>query len=121
MEKQCTIGWVNDCAGSSHVDGVIFVKSSPIVSITRLPHTHNPREIPQPPYNRMYRGVSDFCCTEPSVYINQRAINGPMALLQQFDSCQNSNSNFAPQSKRSNDFNSYARVKYDGLKYSVFR
>lgn len=34
---------------SSYLEGVIEERSSPIVSITRLPQTHRPIEIPIPP------------------------------------------------------------------------
>lgn len=33
----------------TYVDGVIFVRSLPIVSITRRPHNHKPTEMPIPP------------------------------------------------------------------------
>ena len=33
----------------TYLDGVILVKSSPIVLMTRRPQIHNPREIPHPP------------------------------------------------------------------------
>lgn len=33
------------------LEGVILVKSFPMVSMTRLPHIHNPNEIPIPPNN----------------------------------------------------------------------
>ena len=35
----------------TYLEGVILVKSFPIVSITRLPQIHNPNEIPIPPNN----------------------------------------------------------------------
>lgn len=38
---------------NSYVEAVIFVRSSPIVWMTRRPHNHSPTEIPSPPYNRM--------------------------------------------------------------------
>ena len=36
--------------------------------------------MPTPPYNSNKSGVSDFCSTEPSVYITYNAMSGPIAL-----------------------------------------
>jgi hypothetical protein len=44
----------------TYVDGVIFVKSVPTVSITRRPQSQRPTDIPTPPNRRIARGVSDF-------------------------------------------------------------
>lgn len=51
---------------NSYVDGVIFVRSLPTVSMTRRPHSHKPIEIPIPPKIKSETGVSDFCDTDPS-------------------------------------------------------
>ena len=65
----------------TYVDGVIFVKSLPTVSMTRRPHSHNPTDIPIPPNIKMNIGVGDCCIADPSLNIIQMAINGPIALL----------------------------------------
>lgn len=35
--------------GFTHLDGVILVRSSPIVLMTRRPQIHSPNEMPTPP------------------------------------------------------------------------
>ena len=65
-----------------YLDGVTFVRSVPIVSITRLPRTHSPRVIPAPPYASTQIGVAAFCSTFPSELMSHTATSGPIALLQ---------------------------------------
>lgn len=48
------------------LEGVIFVKSSPMVRITRRPHTHRPTEIPKPPKKSTQSGADERTATEPS-------------------------------------------------------
>lgn len=71
------LGW----QGRRYLEGVMRVKSSPKVFITRRPRMHNPREIPAPPYKRIHHGVAAFSDTRPWDPINQRDTNGPIALL----------------------------------------
>lgn len=52
---------------STYVDGVIFVRSVPTVSITRLPQSQRPTDMPTPPNNRIGSGVSDCWCTDLSL------------------------------------------------------
>lgn len=47
VHKRFTQKSVFDC--KTNLDGVIFVKSSPIVRMTRRPQTQRPTEIPRPP------------------------------------------------------------------------
>jgi hypothetical protein len=49
-----------------YLDGVIFVKSSPIVRITRRPQTQRPTDIPSPPKKSTQSGVADRAATVPS-------------------------------------------------------
>lgn len=66
----------------SHLEGVIGVRSLPIVWMTRRPQTHNPAQIPRPPYSSSQTGVAASCITPPWSYIIHRATKGPIALLQ---------------------------------------
>ena len=61
--------------------GVIFVRSSPMVLITRRPHTNKPIEIPTPPYRRIHQGVEALGIAAPDAATNHRLTNGPTALL----------------------------------------
>jgi hypothetical protein len=60
MFKRDAANTVNALAISitNPLDGVILVKSSPTVLITRRPNIHRPSDIPTPPYNRIHTGVS---------------------------------------------------------------
>ena len=64
-----------------YLDGVILVRSSPIVLMTRRPRIHRPREIPTPPYTRIQRGVAAFSWTTPWLPMSHRDTRGPIALL----------------------------------------
>ena len=50
-----------------YLDGVIFVRSSPIVRMTRRPQTHRPMEMPNPPKNKTHSGVLAVAATLPVV------------------------------------------------------
>ena len=66
----------------TYLDGVIFVSLDPMVSMTRLPRTQRPMQMPPAPYNKRYQGYFDLSPLGfPSKKIIHRAINGPMALL----------------------------------------
>ncbi|KYM99291.1 hypothetical protein ALC62_09933 [Cyphomyrmex costatus] len=69
------------------VVGVMRARSWPSVCITLRPHTHNPAEIPRPPYSSMSMGVSASCRAEPSAYTAQSPISGPIALLTSLPPC----------------------------------
>lgn len=66
---------------NANLDGVILVRSSPSVLMTRRPRIHNPSEMPKPPNNRMKMGVGSAVETSPVVPINHRDTSGPIALL----------------------------------------
>lgn len=65
----------------AYLDGVMGVRSLPIVWITLLPHTHSPAQMPTPPYRSNQMGVGALDTTEPLSYRSQRATSGPIALL----------------------------------------
>ena len=65
----------------TYLEGVILVRSSPMVFITLLPHNHSPIEIPAPPYNKIQIGVAAFPWTTPVVPVSHRETRGPIALL----------------------------------------
>ena len=62
-----------------YLDGVILVKSSPIVLITLLPQTQRPIEMPTPPKISNQIGVAASDSILPSLYTKYSAISGPMA------------------------------------------
>lgn len=64
------------------LEGVILVRSSPSVFMTRLPRTHSPREIPTPPSNNIQIGTGAFWAALPVDAVIQIATNGPIALLE---------------------------------------
>lgn len=69
---------------SSHVaylEGVMGVRSFPMVWITLRPHTQSPVQMPTPPYSSSQIGVGDLDMTEPLSYRSHRAMSGPIALL----------------------------------------
>lgn len=66
VRQNCNTNHMNMAERHNYVDGVIFVRSLPTVSMTRRPHSHNPTEIPTPPKTNSETGVSDFCKTVPS-------------------------------------------------------
>lgn len=43
-----------------YLEGVMGVRSLPMVWITRRPHTQSPAQIPTPPYSRSQMGVGSF-------------------------------------------------------------
>lgn len=65
----------------SYLEGVIGVRSLPMVWITLRPHTQSPAQIPTPPYRSNHIGVGAVDTTEPLSYTSQRATSGPIALL----------------------------------------
>ena len=65
-----------------YLDGVILVRSSPIVFITLRPSTHNPTDMPAPPYRRIQIGTGAFCAALPVVAVIHSATSGPIALLE---------------------------------------
>lgn len=69
----------------SHLEGVILARSSPTVSMTRLPHIQSPMEMPTPPYSRIQIGVNSSDSTSPVVAVSQMLTNGPMALLETYN------------------------------------
>lgn len=48
-----------------YLDGVMGVRSLPIVWMTLRPHTHKPMQIPAPPYSSSQMGVATFVATSP--------------------------------------------------------
>lgn len=44
-------------SGGRYLDGVMGVRSRPMVWMTLRPHTHNPAQMPTPPYSRSQMGV----------------------------------------------------------------
>lgn len=44
-------------SGGCYLEGVMGVRSRPIVWMTRRPHTHSPAQMPTPPYSRSHVGV----------------------------------------------------------------
>ncbi len=59
----------------------MVLRSSPMVSMTRLPHNHRPSEMPSPPYANNQMGVAASVTKSPDVAINQILTKGPMPLL----------------------------------------
>lgn len=57
----CGSGWkqLMNCL-SLYLEGVMGVRSFPIVWITRRPHTQSPAQIPTPPYSSNQMGVCAF-------------------------------------------------------------
>lgn len=52
---------VNDSATSSlYLEGVMGVRSLPMVWITLRPHTHSPMQMPAPPYSSSQMGVGSL-------------------------------------------------------------
>ena len=66
---------------SQYLEGVNVVMDTPMVSMTLLPRTHSPTDIPTPPQNRIHNGVAVFGSTIPVVNISHKATRGPIALL----------------------------------------
>lgn len=64
-----------------YLDGVMGVRSFPMVWITLRPHTQRPVQMPTPPYRSSQIGVGEFDTTEPLSYRSHRAMSGPIALL----------------------------------------
>ena len=64
-----------------YLEGVMGVKSSPMVLMTLRPQTHRPMEIPAPPITSIQMGTSTFGKTMPYLKMTQSEISGPMALL----------------------------------------
>lgn len=64
-----------------YLEGVMGVRSLPIVWITRRPHAQRPAQMPTPPYRSNQMGVGEVDTTEPLSYRSQRATSGPIALL----------------------------------------
>ena len=48
-----------------YLEGVIGVRSSPTVLITRRPHTNSPMHMPTPPYTRIQTGIRTLSCIMP--------------------------------------------------------
>jgi hypothetical protein len=65
----------------TYLDGVILVRSSPMVFMTRRPQVQRPREMPTPPYSRIQMGVLALAITWPVVPVSHRDTRGPIALL----------------------------------------
>ena len=65
-----------------YLEGVMGVRSRPMVWITLRPHTHRPAQMPTPPYSSSQMGVASLDSTQPLVYTIHSATSGPMALLQ---------------------------------------
>lgn len=65
----------------AYLEGVMGVRSLPMVCITLRPHTQSPAQIPTPPYRSNQMGVGALDTTEPLSYSSQRATSGPIALL----------------------------------------
>ena len=64
-----------------YLEGVILVRSSPRVFMTRLPQIQSPTEIPIPPYTNTQMGTGTFWAALPVVAVTHNATKGPMALL----------------------------------------
>lgn len=67
---------------SQDLEGVMGVRSLPMVWMTLRPHTHRPMQMPTPPYSSSQMGVGSLEVTLLVVYTSHRATSGPMALLQ---------------------------------------
>lgn len=65
----------------AYLEGVIGVRSLPMVWITLRPHTQSPVQMPTPPYRSNQMGVGELDTTEPLSQRSQRATSGPIALL----------------------------------------
>lgn len=65
-----------------YLEGVIGVRSRPIVWMTLRPHTQSPAQMPTPPYSSSQIGVGLWDTTEPLSYTSHSATRGPIALLQ---------------------------------------
>lgn len=48
------------CTVCPYLEGVMGVRSLPIVWITRRPHTHRPAQMPTPPYSSSQMGVGSL-------------------------------------------------------------
>lgn len=48
------------CLWCLYLEGVMGVRSLPMVWITRRPHTHSPAQMPTPPYSKSQMGVGSF-------------------------------------------------------------
>lgn len=64
-----------------YLEGVMGVRSFPMVWITLRPHTQSPVQMPTPPYRSSQIGVGELDMTEPLSYRSHRAMSGPIALL----------------------------------------
>lgn len=65
----------------AYLEGVMGVRSFPMVWITLRPHTQSPVQMPTPPYRSSQIGVGELDVTEPLSYRSHRAMSGPIALL----------------------------------------
>lgn len=65
-----------------HLDGVMGVRSLPMVLITLRPSTQSPVQMPTPPNRSSQMGVGKLDTTDPLLYSSQMATSGPIALLE---------------------------------------
>lgn len=64
-----------------YLDGVMGVRSLPMVWMTLRPQTHRPTQMPTPPYSSNQIGVGALDITDPLSKTSHRATRGPIALL----------------------------------------
>lgn len=66
-----------------YLDGVMGVRSLPMVLITLRPITQSPVQMPTPPNRSSQMGVDKLDTTDPLLYSSQMATSGPIALLEE--------------------------------------
>lgn len=66
----------------AYLDGVMGVRSLPMVLITLRPSTQSPVQMPTPPNRSSQMGVGKLDTTDPLSYSSQMATSGPIALLE---------------------------------------
>lgn len=71
------------CEYESYLDGVMGVRSLPMVLITLRPSTQSPAQMPTPPNRSSQMGVGKLDSTDPLSYSSQMATRGPIALLEE--------------------------------------
>lgn len=72
-----------ECEYVSYLDGVMGVRSLPMVLITLRPSTQSPAQMPTPPNRSSQMGVGKLDTTDPLSYSSQMATRGPIALLEE--------------------------------------
>lgn len=78
---QRSVSYVYEC--EPYLDGVMGVRSLPMVLITLRPSTQSPEQMPTPPNRSSQMGVGKLDTTDPLSYSSQMATRGPIALLQE--------------------------------------